>query len=122
MDKRDPLCYRGITVTSALYKLYCVILNNRLIKWEKEFSVLSDAQNGFRTGRSTVDHISSLTSITETRKLKKQSTYIGFIDFRKAYDSIDRNIMFKKVADLGISGNILSLFWLFIIMLNVVLM
>ena len=43
VDRRDPLSYRGITITSALYKLYCVILNNRLIKWGKEFSVLSDA-------------------------------------------------------------------------------
>ena len=97
-DKRDPLSYRGLTVTSSFYKLYCVILNNRLIKWEEEFSILNDAQNGFRSGRSTVDHISSLSSIIETRKLKKQSTYVGFIDFKKAYDSIDRNIMFKKLT------------------------
>ena len=113
-DKRDPLSYRGITVTSSLYNLYCVILNNRLVKWEEEYSVLNDAQNGFRTGRSTIDHISSLTSIIETRKLKKQSTYVGFIDFRKAYDSIDRNLMFRKLRDLGISGfickSILSLY------------
>ena len=45
-------------------------------------------------------------NIIETRKLKKQITCIGFIDFRKAYDSMDRNIMLKKVANLGISGNI----------------
>ena len=82
-DKRDPLSYRGITVTSSFYKLYCVLLNNRLIKWEEEYSVLNDAQNGFRRGRSTVDHISSLTSIIETRKFKKQSTYVGFIDLKK---------------------------------------
>ena len=91
-----------------------MILNNRLIKWEEEYSVLNDAQNGFRSGRSTVDHISSLTSIIETRKLKKQSTHVGFIDFKKAYASIDRNIMFKKLTDLGISGyifkSILSLY------------
>ena len=83
VDKRDSLSYRGITVTSSFYQLYCVILNNRLIKLEEEYSVLNDAQNGFRSGRSTVDHISSLTSIKETRKLKKQSTYVGFIDFKK---------------------------------------
>ena len=40
VDKRDPLSYGEITVTSVLYKLYCLILNNRLIKWGKEFSVL----------------------------------------------------------------------------------
>ena len=113
-DKRDPLSYREITVTSSFYKLYCLILNNRLIKLEEEYSVLNDAQYGFHSGRSTVDHISSLTSIIETRELKKQSTYVGFIDFKKAYDSIDRNIMFKKLTDQGLSGyifkSILSLY------------
>ena len=66
VDKRDPLSYRGITVTSSLHKVYCVILSNRLVKLEEECSVLNDAQNGFRTGRSTIDHICSLTSIIET--------------------------------------------------------
>ena len=79
VDKRDPLSYRGIKVTSALYKLYCVILNNRLIKWEKEFSVLSDAQNGFRTRRSIVDHIISPTSIIETRKLKNSQPILDLL-------------------------------------------
>ena len=59
------------------------------------------------SGRNTVDHIRSLTSITETRKLK-QSTSFGRIDFRRAYDSIDMDIMFQKLADLGISGNIIK--------------
>ena len=81
-DTRDPLSYRGIHITSALYKLYCNILNERLIKWESELEILSDTQNGFRKGRSTVDHI--VTSIIETRKLKRQPTFTAFIDFKKA--------------------------------------
>ena len=47
-DTRDPLSYRGIHITSALYKLYCNILNERLSKWESELEILSDAQNGFQ--------------------------------------------------------------------------
>ena len=108
VDKRDPLSYRGIKVSSALYNIYCVILNNRLIKWEKEFSVLSYAQNGFRTRRSIVDHISSPTSITETRKLENSQPILDLLIFRKAYDAIDRNIMFKKLAGLGITGSIFT--------------
>lgn len=103
-DSRDPLSYRGITITSSIYKLYCQVLSNRLTKWETEFSVIHDQQNGFRKGRSTIDQISSLTSIIETRKLKKLSTFVAFIDFKKAYDSIDRDILFRKLSDLGIAG------------------
>ena len=53
---------------------------------------MCEEQNGFRKGRSTVDYLSTLTSIIETRKLKKLSTFAAFIDFRKAYDKINRSI------------------------------
>lgn len=105
-DTRDPLSYRGITITPAIYKLYCNILNNRLMKWESEHSVLHDAQNGFRKGRSTIDQVLSLTSLIDTRKLKRQSTFVAFIDFSKAYDSVNRHILFTKLLELGITGRI----------------
>ena len=104
-DTRDPLSCRGIHITSALYKLYCNILNERFIKWESELEILSDTQNRFRKGRSTVDHIVTLTSIIETRKLKRQLTFRAFIDFKKAYDAIDRTLLFTKLNHLGITGH-----------------
>ena len=47
-DNRDPAGYRGITLISAVYKLYCSILNERLNKWVEENEKLSDCLNGFR--------------------------------------------------------------------------
>ena len=60
-DSRDLAGYRRITLTSAVYKLYCSILNERLNKWIEENEKLSDCQNGFRKNRSTTDHLSTLT-------------------------------------------------------------
>ena len=102
-DPRDPLSYRGITLAPCAYKLYCGILNNRLTEWLDEREIISDEQNGFIKGRSTIDHISTLTSIIETRKKCKLSTFVAFIDFKKAYDSIDRFLLFNKLENLGIS-------------------
>ena len=96
-DRRDPLNYRGITLASSVYKLYCIVLNNRLSNWENEQSVIADNQNGFRKQRSTIDHISSLTSLIATRKLHNKGTFAAFIDFKKAYDSLDRGILFTKL-------------------------
>lgn len=103
-DSRDPLQYRGISLAPVTYKMYCNILNSRLTNWEEENNILHDAQNGFRKARSTVDHLSTLTSIIETRKLNRKPTFAAFIDFRKAYDAIDRTMLFSKLCDLGISG------------------
>ena len=104
-DRRDPLNYRGITLTSSVYKLYCNILNDRLSKWENSNNILLDNQNGFRKNRSTVDHVMTITSIIETRKLNKKNTFAAFIDFRKAYDNINRNLLFEKMRHLGINGS-----------------
>ena len=92
-DPKDPMSYRGITLTSVVYKIDCSILKTRLTFWCESENMLVDEQNGFRKGRSTIDHISTLTNIVETRKKRKLSTYCAFIDFKKAYDTIDRNIL-----------------------------
>jgi hypothetical protein len=103
-DPRDPLSYRSITLAPCAYKLYCNVLNNRLIEWLDEREVIKDEQNGFIKGRSTIDHISTLTSIIETRKKCKLSTFVFFIDFKKAYDTIVRYLLFNKLDNLGLSS------------------
>ena len=63
-----------------------------------------DEQNGFRKKRSTTDHISSLVNLVDTRKKLKKSTFCAFIDFKKAYDTINRSLLWKRLSDIGISG------------------
>jgi hypothetical protein len=103
-DPRDPLSYRGIALSSAMYKLYCSILNSRLSSWAEDNNKLHDEQNGFRRKRSTLDHISSLSSIVETRIKHKLSTFTAFIDFKKAYDFINRDMLWMRLQESGISG------------------
>ncbi len=66
-------------------------------------------QNGFRKDRSCQDHISSLYYILENRKLSKLDTYCCFVDFKKAFDSIPRELqlLWQKLAKYGINGQIL---------------
>lgn len=87
-NRRDPLSYRGISLAPAMYKLYCS-------SWSDENHKLVDEQNGFRKRRSTTDHISSLVSIIDTRKKLK---------FKKAYDTINRSMLWKRLTDIGIFG------------------
>lgn len=106
-DKSVPLNYRGITLTSATYKLFCSVIQNRLSEWT-ESNNIADEQNGFRKKRSCTDHISTLTTIIDIRKMLKKSTFCSFIDFSKAFDHINRSLLWEKLAVLGIQGNILN--------------
>ena len=69
---------------------------------------LCDEQGGFRSGRYTGDHISSLGYIIETHHKKKQDTYAAFIDFSKAYDRINRSLLWHKLSMLGVSNKMLT--------------
>ena len=66
----NPLSYRGITLAPSAFKVYFGVINDRLSDWVDDKGLRCEEQNGFRKGRSTVDHLSTLTSIIETRKFK----------------------------------------------------
>jgi len=104
-DPRVPLNYRGITLASNVCKLYCFIINERLTKWVENQNILCDEQNGFRKNRTCNDHLSTMSMLIETRKKCHLSTYTCFIDFSKAYDRIDRNMLMLKLKYLGINDN-----------------
>ena len=107
-DPRDPLSYRGIAITPVVYKVYCSLLNDRVMAWSEHNNLIYEGQNGFRKGRSTIDHISSLTQIIETRENLKMSTFCAFKDFKKAYDSINRDILWHKLEHFKLSNKLLS--------------
>ena len=93
-NDKDPLNYRGITLAPVIYKIYSSILNSRLSLWEEDNAIPHDTQKGFRKGRSTLDQITSLASIIETRQLKKKATFAVFVDLKKAYDATNRSKVF----------------------------
>lgn len=108
VDPRVPLQYRGITLLSTLYKLFASVLNNRISQVCETHGLYADEQNGFRPGRACIDHIFVTTSIIRNRKNKKLPTFACFVDLEKAFDRIDRNILFNKLHNLGFRGKILN--------------
>ncbi len=97
-----------VTLACVMYKVYCGVLNSRLVTWAEFNQLLCDKLNGFRKNKITVDHLSSLKSIIETRKLQKKYTFTAFVDFSKACDRIDRSLLWEKLSDMGLSSKMLS--------------
>ena len=79
-----------------------------MYNWFEVNGGLCDEQAGFRSGRCTGDHLSSLTTIVETRIKKRQDTFAAFIDFSKAYDRINRTLLWHKLLLMGFSNKILT--------------
>ena len=58
-DREDPGNYRGITLLSVVGKVFCKIVNDRLVRHLESGGVLHEGQAGFRAKRSCVDNIVS---------------------------------------------------------------
>ena len=109
-DPTDTNNYRGISLTSIVTKtLNRMILNRIQPEVDKKFR---DNQNGFRKGRSTTSHILTLRRILEGARAKNLSAVMVFIDFRKAFDSVDRDTLKKILLAYGIPKKIVDLIFL----------
>ena len=106
IDPRIPLEYRGISLISTVYKLYSSLLNSRLTSVLEQQDLIADEQNGFRRKRSCEDHCFVLSSIVRNRKALNKSTFVGLVDFKKAFDCVDRRLLFYKLLKAGVNGNI----------------
>ena len=104
-DSRDPLQNRCITIMCCVAKIYSGILNRRLQKYLEKNNLLADEQNGFRASRSCLDHVLVLCTVLRNRKSAGLNTFLSFIDFQKAFDSVDRGLLLYKLSQMGISGN-----------------
>ena len=106
--KMAPGNYRGISVLSCLGKLFSSILNQRLLELSLEKNILSVEQLGFIAGNRTSDAHLILHNLVQSYCHKRgRNIYSCFVDFRKAFDSIPRDILFLKLRKMGINGEIL---------------
>jgi hypothetical protein len=97
-DLLDLNNYRGLALSCTHYKLFDSIINGRI--FAAMHHVIPDTQFGFMPGRSTIQAIALLhNKIIETVTQKRESLYVIFIDFQKAFDSVNRSILFQKLID-----------------------
>ena len=96
--------YRPITVIIALSGFYSKLLNERLIEVVETFSLLGEVQNGFRKNRCGSDNIFILNTALWKARAMGEKLHMGFVDITKAYDTVNREILWKKLESLGIGG------------------
>ena len=97
--EQDPSNYRGITLMSCLGKFFLSILNERLLKYISDKNIRGINQLGFVFGNRTSDaHILTNTLLKKYCHRKNAKIYSCFVDFKKAFDSVPRDIPLKKTS------------------------
>ena len=104
----DLLKYRGLALQSCIYKTFSSILNKRITDHLESHIV--DEQNGFRGGCSCQHQVFALqTLIRNECQIKRKSLYAIFVDFQKAFDYVDRDLLLYTLAEYGVNGKIWSI-------------
>lgn len=104
-DASNPDNYRPIMLLSCLGKLFTALLCERLNLYVEENLILKENQAGFRKDYSTTDHIFVLHALTQLMKFEKKKLFCSFIDFSKAFDSVWRVGLWRKLLRQDINGN-----------------
>ena len=83
-NREDPANYRGITLLSVVGKVFCKILNNRLVQCLDKEGALHEGQAGFRINRSCMDNVYTLNEIVQGRLREDKKTYAFFFRYSES--------------------------------------
>merc|ERR1711963_998821 len=102
------LIKEGQESTLKLYHIIVLkIIQNRLAKKiDEEINIV---QAGFRPNRGTRDHIFNLRNIIEKCREYNKNLYACFIDYSKAFDCVEHQMMWKIMIEMGFPRHLVRL-------------
>lgn len=107
-DSRDPANYRFISLLCAPAKVFASVILKRIESFVLAAKLLRPEQIGFRTGYSTSHHAFTLFTLVQQAFNNGTTLHSAFIDFKKAFDTVPRPLLWQKLKHLGINGRVLA--------------
>ena len=99
---------RGISLVAHAGKILMKIIARRLSEYCERVGILPEEQSGFRPNRSTTDMMFVIRRLQELARKKRIPLYVCFIDLTKAYDSVDRTLLWTVLDRFGVPQNMIS--------------
>jgi hypothetical protein len=107
-DRSDCDNHRGISLLCTAGKIMARVILDRISpNFVDDF--LPESQCGFRSGRGTIDMVFSARQLQEKCREQNMDLFVVFIDLVKAFDSVNRDGLWKVLTKLGCPSKMVNL-------------
>ena len=107
-DKTECGNYRGISLVSHVVKILLKVVVRRLSAYCEAKGLLTEEQCGFRPDRSTTDMMIVVCRLQEVGRKARVSLHMCFIDLQKAYDTVDRTLLWQVLTRIGVPPQMIA--------------
>ena len=108
-EKTDPNNYRPISILSSVSQIFERLLLNRISHFIETTNQLHKNQFGFQSKRSCVHAIAEITEEMRKRIDARKEVFSCFMDFSKAFDTVEDQILFYKIEKYGLRGKVFDI-------------
>ena len=103
-DTLDIGGFRPITLLDSVQKVFTSLLEDRLRQAAEKYGLLGATQEGFRHRRSCGRQVLTLRYLIGRIKARNLSAFVGYLDFKSAFDSPDVAVMIRWLELTGFQG------------------
>ena len=102
--------YRPISCLSSFSKIFEKVAYEQLFSYLDANKILNNFQFGFQKGKSTVHALTHIMNYIAEAFNENKFVVAIFLDYKKAFDLVNHDILIKKLYKMGIRGSCLNWF------------